>query len=132
MEDFVSFSIAKKLKEKGYPQIKENTLAMYSEEGEWFSLAKNLDDFEYSFEDFDNKDCVCPTIPQVLKWLREEKDVDFVIYPIFIYKAEVREKEYHCKISAPQLNKPIPTDEYRNRYDDAALDGIEYVIDNLS
>lgn len=70
-------------------------------------------------------------IDEVLAWLREEKDMDLVIYPIFIYKAEVREKEYHCKISAPQLNKPIPTDEYRNCYEFAALDGIKYVLDNL-
>lgn len=56
--EFVTFEIAKKLKEKGYPQVEKNTLAMYSEEGEWYSLAKNLDEFEYSFVDFDEHDCI--------------------------------------------------------------------------
>lgn len=130
-EDFVSFNLAKKLKEKGYPQAEKNALVMYNEDGEWHSLSPTLDDFYYDFRDFDENDCVCPTISQVLKWLREEKDVDLVIYPIFIYKADDRAKEYHCKIYAPQLNKPIPTDEYRNRYESVALDGIKYVLDNL-
>ena len=70
-DDFAPFELAVKLKEKGYPQVKENTLAMYNEDGEWFSLAKNLDEFEYSFQDFDDRDCACPTISQVLKWLRK-------------------------------------------------------------
>ena len=37
MAEFVTFEISKKLKEKGYPQLKKNTLAMYNEVGEWFS-----------------------------------------------------------------------------------------------
>lgn len=73
--EFVSFEIAKKLKEKGYPQVKKNSLAMYNEDGDWYSLAKNLDEFEYSFEDFDEHDYICPTISQVLKWLRKEKSI---------------------------------------------------------
>ena len=72
MEKFVDFELAKKLKEKGYPQVKKGTLAMYNNEGEWFSLATNLDKDEYSFEDFDDRDYVCPTIAQTLAWLREE------------------------------------------------------------
>jgi hypothetical protein len=31
MEDFVNFDLGKKIKEKGYPQVKKNTLAMYNE-----------------------------------------------------------------------------------------------------
>ncbi len=33
-EDFVSFELAVKLKEKGYPQVEKGTLAMYNEEDE--------------------------------------------------------------------------------------------------
>lgn len=32
--EFISFEIAEKLKDKGYPQVKENTIAMYDEYGE--------------------------------------------------------------------------------------------------
>ena len=69
--EFVTFETAKKLKDKGFPQVEERALAMYDEDGEWYSLIKNLDNFEYSFEYFDDRDCVCPTISQVLKWLRD-------------------------------------------------------------
>lgn len=46
-------------------------VAMYNEDGEWFSLARYLDVDEYSFDDFDEHDCVAPTISQARKWLRE-------------------------------------------------------------
>lgn len=119
MSDFVPFDLAMKLKKKGYTL---DTAHHYDDNG----------GIVVSLVEFDER-CVypCPEIHQVLKWLREEKDVDLVIYPIFIYKADDRAKEYHCKIYAPQLNKPIPTDEYRNRYESVALDGIKYVLDNL-
>lgn len=32
--DFVVFELAKKLKDKGFPQVKKGTLAMYNEDGE--------------------------------------------------------------------------------------------------
>ena len=120
-DDFVPFKLAVKLKEKGYPQVKENTIAMYNEEEEWFSLAKNLDDFEYSFEDFDDKDCVSPTIAQVLKWLRKEKK-------IFVSVEVEYEDWFEYKIV--QLIKSTGTRIYET-YDDARLAGIEYVLDNL-
>lgn len=80
--EFVSFEIAKKLKEKGFPQVKKNTLAMYDEDGCIYHLCPTLDinSFYYAFDDFDEHDCVCPTISQVLKWLREEeKKVEIVV-----------------------------------------------------
>ena len=131
--EFVNFEIAKKLKEKGYPQVKKNTIAMYNEDGDWYSLSTTLDDFYYVFEDFDEHDYVCPTIPQALKWLREEK-------------------KYHIKFDGNAFGylfivSDIPseggTDRYCSyykgpndggcwdTYEEAALAGIEYVLDNL-
>lgn len=139
MSDFVPYELAVKLKEKGFPQIKEKTLAMYNECGEWFSLAKNLDDFEYLFEDFDDKDCVSPTISQVLKWLREE-------YKLYVCPAVIADyqDDFHRDItywSLIVINIESGDSIYReyervveNRYDtyeQAALAGIEYVLDNL-
>ena len=48
--EFVNFELAKKLKEKGFPQVKKNTIAMYDEDGEWYSLSTTIDDFYYVFE----------------------------------------------------------------------------------
>ena len=141
-EDFVGYDLAVKLKEKGFPQVEKNTLAMYNEDGEWFSLATNLDTFEYSFEDFDDKDCVCPTIYQVLKWLREEKKIfvainigycyesDGIPFPIN-HKMEPILKGYYFGIcELDNLNDKNARSEYFEDYEHAVLEGIDYVLDN--
>ena len=122
--EFVSFSIAKKLKEKGYSQAEMNALAMYNEDSEWYSLSPTLDDFYYDFKDFDENDCVCPTISQVLKWLRDEQIfVEIVITPMGLYKPMIYDIE--------GFKKPYRDISPRIDFNEAALAGIEYVIDNL-
>lgn len=111
MEDFVTFEIATVLKEKGFP-IKTKT------EGK-FGLTK-VKEVE-----------ILPTISQVLKWLREEKDIDLVISPVFFYDDVLgKMREYGCKVFAPLLNKPEHC-SYHEEWEQAAIAGIEYVIDNL-
>lgn len=132
--EFVPFELSKKLKEKGYPQVKKNTLAMYDEDGEWYSLAATIDE-AYSFEDFDKHDCVCPIISQVLKWLREEKKIHFEFvaaaygYNVIISQTpEAGGTDYYYT----HMNDDGPNDGGAwDRYEDAALYCIEYVIDNL-
>lgn len=132
MSEFVTFELAKKLKEKGYPQLKKNTLAMYCEYGEWFSLARNLDEYEYSFVDFDEHDCVAPTISQALKWLREQKKITI---EMFLYNGTysycVKSVTLKCEdCSHALLNSDTSEEEY-DSYEEAALAGIEYVLNNL-
>lgn len=130
-EDFAPFELAVKLKEKGFPQVKENTLAMYDVDGEWFPLAKTLDDYEYAFEDFDDRDCVCPTISQVLKWLREEKKIHIIV--------EISDSGWYYTLypNVRWENGKLKSDTYimsfkhKASYEQAALAGIEYVLDNL-
>lgn len=130
--DFVTFETAKKLKEKGYPQVKQNTLAMYDELGRWYSMAETIDE-AYSFEDFDEYDCVCPTISQVLKWLREEKELHICIdisydgwfFDISSFYKDTGVYETELHYLASNL-----TPDYES-YEQAALAGIEYVLDNL-
>lgn len=122
MSEFVPFEISKKLKEKGFPQLKKGTLAMYNEEGEWFSLARYLDEFEYCFDDFDEHDCVAPTISQVLKWLREEKKIHIgVLYHGY----------YATWIQPMESNNGIHVIHDCKSYENAAFEGIEFVLDNL-
>ena len=85
--DFVNFEIAKKLKEKGFPQGPDN----------WRSYSDWLNHAEYYHFDerrntlWQTNNCIekmwydpnisrdelyfAPTISQVLKWLREEKNI---------------------------------------------------------
>lgn len=126
MEEFVPFEISKKLKEKGYLQLKKDTLAMYNEDGEWFSLARNLDEFEYCFDDFDEHDFVAPTISQVLKWLRDEKGIHITICVCgdgWFYEV--------INISSGKSLVEDYEDDMIQSYEEAAIAGIEYVLDNL-
>lgn len=126
MSEFVSFQIAKNLKEKGYPQLKKGTFAMYNEEGEWFSLSRNLDEFEYCFDDFDEHDFVAPTISQVLKWLREEKGIHITICVCgegWFYEV--------INISSGKSLVEDYEDDMIQSYEEATLTGIKYVLNNV-
>lgn len=92
MEDFVSFELAKKLREKG-SDLKE-PFAMYNELGVFHKLYSSADFTVsygvylrdcYDYEDFDERDFVAPTISQVMKWLREEKKKHLSIM-LFMFK----------------------------------------------
>lgn len=123
---FVPFELAKKLKKVGYPQIKKNTLAMYDEDGEWYSLATTID-VEYCFADFDEHDCVCPTIEQVLTWIRETHKIHIAtgVTPRSSWRFVVM----FCNKRG--LEEPTVTEKNFHSFEDAVIEGIEYVIKNL-
>lgn len=126
-EDFVPFELAKKLKEKGFD---ESCYQKYDDEGYlsfnhigYINCDKSCDDF-----------CaLAPTISQVLKWLREEKKI---YIEIFLYNGKycyfVKSITQICKddLFHECLNEDTTEEEY-DSYEQAALAGIEYVIDNL-
>ena len=77
MEDFVTFEIAKKLKEKGF---QEECLAYYSKDSDFYYNTCYCSDVECAFKSFNSRpNHICgkridaPTISQALKWLRKEK-----------------------------------------------------------
>ena len=137
MEDFVSFEIAKKLKEKGFTC--QYPIAMYNELGVFHALYTSADCNPhiksvfgnreyYDYDDFDEHDCVCPTISQVLKWFRDEKNtyclpwfeqgVDMWFYAI-------------CKpISGCDFPEFMSESDY-NTYEQAAIAGVNYCLENL-
>lgn len=122
-EDFVSFSLAKKLKEKGYTL---DTAHHYDDNG----------GIVVSLVEFDER-CVypCPEIHQVLKWLREEKKlhIEFVAaaYGYNYIVSDTPEKggtDRHCSI----IKYEGPNDGGAwDEYEAAAIAGIEYCLDNL-
>lgn len=150
-EDFVSFSLAKKLKEKGFDC--SEPFAMYNELGVFHPLYTSCDETlencifgnrcYYDYEDFDEYDCVCPTISQVLKWLREEKKIH--IEPCILADADTdadgkttNEFTYWSFSIVSIANGDMIYFEYEHinemrfdSYEQAALEGIEYVLGNL-
>jgi hypothetical protein len=131
--DFVDFNLSKKLKEKGFTC--QYPIAMYNELGSFHALYTSADHNPniksvfgnreyYDYDDFDDKDCVCPIISQVLKWLREEKK-------IYVSVEVEHEDWFEYKIVQLIKNTRYTSSHVYETYDDAMLAGIEYVLNNL-
>lgn len=113
MEDFVSIKIAKKLKEKGFDWETSNVY-------ERNTIACRYEDYPK------------PTISQVLKWLRDKKNIVFGITPM-----QEMDGDYlsWCitilKVADDGYGLSFKEELYYDSYESTALAGIEYVLDNL-
>lgn len=108
---FITFEMAKKLKEKGYPF---NTSHHYDKDGHIIVALCDCDErCEYPM----------PEIHQVLKWLRETKKIHISITTY----------DYTWGYTIYDLDTFFPEEfsSYYNTYEEAVLAGIEYTIDNL-
>ena len=129
-ELFVTYEISKKLKEKGFT-LGFNLYGykpIYTDVDK-IALIWDIGSYE---KDYFGKNIPCPTISQVMKWLRDEKYIVFGITPmqenagdcvcwcITIYTVVdygyglIFEEELHCY-----------------SYEEAAMTGIKYSLDNL-
>ena len=152
MEDFVTFEIARKLKEKGFVEL---CLVYYT----------NDDRINYNYSHKSgtcHRDCYfshnlmpkdsvsgkfvdAPTIYQVLKWLRKEKNIDVEIhadvgmlghkvylpyistYTEFRFDESddvVRYRQKKFNPTTPLPHEIIPAHVYFNEWEEAALAGI--------
>ena len=124
--DFVTYDISVKLKAKGYPQKSFGKYSMvgacYFNDGRFYEdgCIANVEDC-----------CSAPQIYEVLKWLREKHATHIEIslgrngwyFKIIQYEYYEEEKEYDCKL--------ITVSVINDSYEETAIAGIEYVIDNL-
>lgn len=122
-EDYVSFELAKKLKEKGYPQKTfgrfEMTGACYISDGKFYEDGC-IAPVDICF--------AAPTMSQVLKWLREEKGLHIVVELDHNHKYEwyiQHTSKMYGKMSSHFNNR-------HERFEHSALAAIEYAIDNLT
>ena len=125
--EICKFEIAKKLKEKGFPQhITEDAYIIDNYGEDEYQIGDRLP--IPLIPDYMD-DIAAPTISQVLKWLREKKqlfvNIDCNICDKFglfftIYK-KGEETWEACGFD----------DNYYNKPEEATLAGIEYVLDNL-
>ena len=119
-EDFVPYELAVKLQEKGYPQ---KDIVRYDEQGILYIC------------DYDSPVCAAPTIQQTLKWLRKthKLHIEFVStaygYNIIISQTpEAGGTDYYFSHN----NYDGPNDGGAwDEIDDAAVFGINYILDNL-
>lgn len=136
MGTFVSFDLAKKLKEKGF--VCDLPFAMYNELGQFALLTTSAPirkaesgytyrDY-YDYEDFDENDFIAPTIAQVLKWLQEEKKIYCLPYfeqgiDMWLYSI--------CRPNAACEFPEFISESIYNDYEQAAIAGIEDALNNL-
>lgn len=124
-EEYVNKEITRKLIDKGCPV----RLVIKADEPIpiLYELPKEHPDWQ------DCKAWYIPTISQVLKWLREEKNIYTEIFlyngkysPLIKSSTQMYEDDYFHEC----LNEDAADEEY-DTYEQAALAGIEYILDNL-
>lgn len=123
-EDFVSFELAKKLKENGFP-MEIVPIDDCSDKPNPILFALPCDHPEWQYCDA----WYIPTISQVLKWLREEKKIH-IVCPFY------KDKGFYYYVqrignAARIVSSFGDSDDCFDTHEQAALAGIEYVLDNL-
>ena len=130
MENFVTFEIAKKLKEKGF---KEECLCHYVGEDLYYNIESLITNNQlwFSHNKFDNiwhrDNHDAPTISQVLKWLREKKKLH--ISTGFSNVTKWRYIIIH--LYENYIKEPNIWEKNFDSYEAAVIAGIEYCLDNL-
>lgn len=139
MEDFVPFEIAKTLKEKGF---KEQCLAYYTKDSDFYYNTSYGSDVENAFKSFNSRpNHICgkridaPTISQVLEWLRKEKKISIepAIHCSLKWMCGIYEFSDGIADFTQYDNNGIDDTVFilYETYEQAALAGIEYTINNL-
>ena len=75
-----------------------------------------------------------PRISQALDWLREEKNIDVVIYPVDACTVFMGGEKYILSVynwGKRDYRIHSKNIDYHVKWEDAAVAGIEYVVDNL-
>ena len=134
MGDFVTFELAKKLKEKGFSLNNEDVefigcRFIFSDE----CTIKRLSTIGAYEKGYLGENIDCPTIQQALKWLREEKKlhIEFVdnacgyLYIVSDIPSEGGTDRYCSDYSGPNDGGTW------DKYEDCALNAIQYVLDNM-
>jgi hypothetical protein len=144
--NFVSKNLALKLKEKGFDKpcfgwyyietptgMTDGELILDTSKTRGVAYKDLLCSHNANFIEYVDNYVDAPTIDQVLEWLREEKYINFGIFP-YTYTAGVYynlnliwkiNPDIKFEVEDYIVNIPYKT------YDDACIAGIEYVIENL-
>ena len=120
--EFVTIDIAKKLKEKGFPQGNKDDITKL-----YYQISDNLQSAIMRSEGKDVK-WYCASISEVLKWLRNEKNI--ICLP---HIEPIEEKWFFYVVKLPQASDfpEYLSSVIYNTYEEAVLAGIEWVLNNL-
>ena len=116
-EDYVSFEVAKLLKEKGF---NEPTWTRYEDNDEVIFGDK------YNWNNSPMGQISAPTHQMAMKWLRKIYGIDIVIE---ISDPSVKDRKYYCMIWDGNNNSYIL--DLFNSYEECVEAGIKYSLENL-
>lgn len=124
-EAYVSFEIAKLLKEKGFD---ENTLMVYMSYGDLCKCNRYDSIRNSNYNDITKNyfECTAPTLQMAMKWLREVHNIDICVFP---YQADYISYSYKVKIYKNKEIYLTITDS--KTYEDAVEEALKYCLDNL-
>ena len=140
-EDFVTYELAVKLKEKGFNEpcfgwyyssevcgLDYKTTIVFNNSA---YRGSNYKDMLVSHKD--EKHIDAPTISQVLKWLREEKKIYIVIAvnPTLSTKDKIAYYYQVYSNSNGETSDYYESEECYAQWEDCAIDSIKYVLDEL-
>ena len=125
MEDFVPFEIAIKIKENGF----NIPFYFYYRTDDKLLRHANITNPLVYGDEVDDEVIIAPTISQVLKWLRKEKKIH-IVCPFY------RDKGFYYYVqeignAARIVSSFGDDDDCFNSYEQAAITGIQYVLDNI-
>ena len=130
MEKFVTFKIAKKLKENGFDLP---ILEVYGKFDSYGIFHSQLD-FNYTGT-MGRGGFIAPTIEQVFKWLRNNKKTMISVLPVAFNEKENKFNKYYCTIYYAAKGIVFESHERPDTfetYEECALDAIEYAIDKIN
>ena len=123
-ENFIPYELAKKLEEKGFPMPTNVFYAAYDDE-KTICLKK----IQWNTPEIES---IAPSIEQVLKWLRDSLRISLEMFISGYFWAclivDLTERDEDCDLF--YLCIECVKGEYKS-YEEAAIAGITYVVDNL-
>ena len=135
-EDYVSFEIAKLLKEKGFNEETEHELwyatKQFSTGCHWNSCTYKVGDITREYND----DCCIPmpTLQMACKWLREvhKLNIEFILNQYVQNEETVIKNYYHFNVSRLDRFANEGGDcKFYNSYEEAVENAIKYCLENL-
>lgn len=134
-EDYVSFEIAKLLKEKGFSENTEHkiwyAIKQFSTGCHWNSCTYKVGD---TTREYDNDCCIpMPTLQMAMKWLRKEHYCHIIIDYTFTADANLSEEyvSYCYNVENAKTYIQYTHNEWYNTYEEACELAIKYCLENL-
>jgi len=128
-EDYVSFEIAKLLKEKGF---NESCHCYYTDKGKFVDMAWNLwEKYNTNSELNEFSFCSAPTLQITMKWLREVHNICIIIEPRAYNYINEKYSSYIASLwQGDNYYDNIKSKDHQT-YEEAIEAALKYTLENL-